>query len=192
MLGSKDKRSMYDQFGHAGVNNGGPGGPGGPGQGDFGGFNGGNFGDFFGDVFGGAGGPFGGAGGGFGGQRAQQKPKLESTLLEVQVTLEDLFYGKSFEVRYNSSQICSPCGGKGGSNVQTCGTCQGAGFVIKSRNMGGMMMQTQEICGACQGQGEVTAKNLLKKIENLKKNQKIHHLTSIDNKTGGRMRKLPW
>lgn len=141
-------------------------GPGGPGQGDFGGFNQGNFGDFFGDVFGGAGGPFGGGAGGFGGQRTAQKPRLESTMLEVQVTLEDLFFGKSFEIRYNAMRICSACDGKGGKNVKTCGTCQGAGYVIKSRNMGGMMMQTQEVCGTCGGTGEVKIqKNLLKKFK---------------------------
>lgn len=71
--------------------NNGPGG--GPNPGDFGGFNQGNFNDFFGDMFGGGGGPFGGGFGGFGGQRSPQKPKLEPTMLEVQVTLEDLFLG---------------------------------------------------------------------------------------------------
>lgn len=151
MLGNKDKRSAYDQFGHAGVNNNGFGG-GQAGQGDFGGFNQGNFSDIFGDMFNGGGGPFGG--GGFH-QRAPQKPKLEPTMLEVQVTLEDLFYGKAFEIRYNASQICSTCDGKGGKNVKVCGTCQGTGFVIKSRNMGGMMMQSQEVCGTCGGSGEV-------------------------------------
>lgn len=112
-------------------------------------------------MFGG-GGPFGG---GFGGQRSRQKPKLEPTMLEIQVTLEDLFYGKSFEIRYNGMETCSTCDGKGGKNVHKCTTCNGSGFVIKSRNMGGMIMQSQEICGTCGGSGEVITK-LKKKNSN--------------------------
>jgi DnaJ-class molecular chaperone len=110
---------------------------------------GGGFNDFF-DMFGRQGGPFGGQG-----QRQPQKMKMEPMVMEVQVELEDLFYGKAFDVRYNRMKNCAPCGGKGGSKVNTCGTCHGQGFVIQNRNMGGMRMQTQEICQSCGGVGEV-------------------------------------
>lgn len=118
---------------------GGPGGPGGPGGfgagGPFGGAGGAGFGDFFGDMF--------NRGGGFGGgQHTVQKMQMEPTLLEYQVTLDDLYYGKTVEIAYHKSKICSTCNGKGGKNVQTCGTCHGQGFVINTRNMGGMVMQT--------------------------------------------------
>src|SRR5205823_252005 len=52
MLSSPEKRSAYDQFGHAGVDPNMRGGFGGPGQEGFGGFAE-AFGDIFGDIFGG-------------------------------------------------------------------------------------------------------------------------------------------
>ena len=58
VLMDREKRSAYDQFGHAGVD---------PSMGGGGGFGGGNFSDIFGDVFGdifGGGGGRGGPGGG--------------------------------------------------------------------------------------------------------------------------------
>ena len=61
VLSDSEKKSRYDQFGHAGVDpNFGAGGPGGAGFG--GGF--GDFGDIFSDLFGGGFGGFGGFGGG--------------------------------------------------------------------------------------------------------------------------------
>ena len=142
---------MYDQFGMAGVNNdpnqgfgGGPGGQGFNPQ-DFG-----NFGDFF-DMFGGGGGP-----GGFGGGRQpQRRSKLEPIVLEIQVSLEDLFFGKEVEVGFQRMEICPSCNGKGGKNVKVCPTCNGSGYVVTTRNLGGMVMQQQEICGTCGGEGEV-------------------------------------
>jgi molecular chaperone DnaJ len=101
------------------------------GQGPYGGAGGANFGDFFGDMF--------NRGGGFG-QQTMQKMKIEPTLLEYQVTLDDLFYGKTVEIAYHKTKTCGTCDGKGGKNVQTCGTCHGQGFVFNTRNMGGMTM----------------------------------------------------
>ena len=62
VLSDSEKRSRYDQFGHAGVD-------GSAGAGGFGGFdfNGGGFGDIFGDIFGSF------FGGGFGGGRRSSR-----------------------------------------------------------------------------------------------------------------------
>ena len=143
------------------------------GQGPFGGGNpnGGNFGDFF-DMFGGRGGPFGGAGG-F--RQPNVKVQLEAIMLEYRVTLEELYYGKTIEISYNRTKMCGSCNGKGGKNVKTCGTCKGSGYIIKTRNMGGMMMQTQEVCHTCHGSGEVSAL-----------------CYSVDNCTRGCVQDLPW
>lgn len=160
VLSDDQKRQTYDQFGMDGVNGqaggfGGPGGPGGYGQqGPFGGGQGGDFNDFF-DMFGGRGrGGFGGGG------QPQQKMQLEPILLEYQVTLDDLYYGKNVEIAYHKTKQCKPCDGKGGKNVQKCGTCHGQGFTINQRNMGGMVMQTQDICHTCNGVGEVNFNSL--------------------------------
>jgi DnaJ-class molecular chaperone len=82
-------------------------------------------------------------------------------LLEYQVTLEDLFFGKNVEIAYHRTKICGTCDGKGGKKVNTCGTCHGQGFVINTRNMGGMRMQTQDVCPTCNGTGEVSISTIL-------------------------------
>ena len=61
-------------------------------------------------------------------------------MLEYRVTLEELYYGKTIEIAYQRTKIGGTCNGKGGQNVKTCGRCKGAGYTIKTRNMGGMMM----------------------------------------------------
>ena len=156
VLSNDQKRQAYDQFGMDGVN-GNPGGFGGQGggfggQGPFGGGQAGDFNDFF-DMFNQRGG-----GGGFGGrqQYQPQKMQLEPILLEYQVTLDDLYYGKSIDISYNKTKICGTCDGKGGHKVETCHVCHGQGFTIQTRNMHGMVMQTQEICHHCNGTGEVS------------------------------------
>ena len=152
VLSDDNKRQAYDKYGMDGVNaNAQAGGFGN--QGPFGGQGGGNFNDYF-DMFGGRGG--GGPFGGQGGFRQQvQKMQLEPIMLEYLVTLEELYYGKNIEISYHRTKICGTCKGKGGKNVKTCGTCKGTGYTIKTRNMGGMMMQTQEVCHTCGGTGEV-------------------------------------
>ena len=76
VLSNPDKRSRYDQFGHAGVS--GAAGNGGP----FGGFGGEGMSmddifSMFGDIFGGRGGGFGGFSGFGGGGGSQQRPARE-------------------------------------------------------------------------------------------------------------------
>ena len=90
VLSNPEKRSRYDQFGHAGM--GGAAGNGGP----FGGFSGGMSMDdifsMFGDIFGGRGGDFGGFSGfgGFGGGGAQQRRHRGSDLrVKVKLNLKN-------------------------------------------------------------------------------------------------------
>lgn len=68
--------------------------------------------------------------------------QLEPILLEYQVTLDDLYFGKKVDISYHKTKTCGTCDGKGGKKVETCGTCHGQGFTINRRNMGGMVMQT--------------------------------------------------
>ena len=117
-----------------------------------GGFGGQPGGDFFGDFFNSQGGF-----GGFGSQqRRTQKLKSEPILREVIVDLQDIYEGSQIKINFTKNQVCTPCSGKGGMKVNTCFNCNGSGFVIKSQNLGGMMMQSQEICSSCHGQGEVS------------------------------------
>src|SRR5687767_1005550 len=105
MLSNAEKRSAYDQFGHAGVD---PNmrGPGGPGAEGFGGFAE-AFGDIFGDIFGGAG---GGRRGGGGGQQVYRGSDLSYAM---EISLEEAATGKETQIRIPSWETCETCHGSG-------------------------------------------------------------------------------
>ena len=90
VLSNPDKRSRYDQFGHAGVdpNYGGGGGFGGFDMGDM------DLGDIFGSFFGGG---FGGFGGGSQ-QRANAPQKGESLRASITISFEEAAFGCEKEI----------------------------------------------------------------------------------------------
>ena len=99
-LATADKRSRYDQFGHAGLG----------GQGGFGGFDASNFQDFsdiFSDLFG-----FADAfGGGGGAARARSvATTFEKTSL---LTFEEAVFGVTKKVNVRHRETCSQCHGSG-------------------------------------------------------------------------------
>lgn len=133
ILSDQQKRTAYDQFGHAGVN--GQGGPGG-----FGGFGGGagaqGFGDVFGDIFGDI---FGGArgAGGRGQQRADQPQRGADVQVQENITLEQAVHGTTIKLDIPATKTCDYCKGAGAVQMQQ-------GFFA-----------VQQACPACQGSGQV-------------------------------------
>ena len=163
ILSDKQKRSAYDQFGHAGVNAGG-GGPGG-----FGGF-GDVFEDIFENIF-------------SGGRRQQQQRQSRGQhgadlQYNVQLTLEEAAHGKQIEITVPRHVSCKPCEGSGakkGTTPKKCDTCDGMGqvriqqgfFSIQQTcpNCHGDGKVITEPCTSCHGQGRVReSKNLTVKI----------------------------
>ena len=139
VLSDDQKRSAYDQFGHAGLG-GAAGGGAGPGAGGFGDI----FGDIFSDIFGG-----GGMGGG-GRQRAMRGSDLR---YDLQLDLETAVDGDTVEIRIPTLEECGACDGKGaepGSEVDTCGTCQGVGQVRIQQGF----LSIQQTCPDCHGNGK--------------------------------------
>ena len=116
VLSDSQKKSNYDQFGHAAFENGGGGGSGG--FGDFGGFDSGSFSNIFDDFFG----DF--AGGGR--RRPSSRSKRGSDLkINIEVTLEEAYQGKKQTFDVPTSEKCSGCSGSGaaaGSKSTTCDT----------------------------------------------------------------------
>lgn len=146
VLSDKQKRSAYDQFGHAGVDPSMGGGQGG----GFGGFGGGaggfNFGDVFGDIFGDA------FGGGRGGQQGAQRGA--DLLQKVDLTLEQAVKGHGMTIKVPTMVSCEPCNGGGsekGSRAETCGDCGGSGQVRMQQGF----IAIQQTCPKCRGQGKV-------------------------------------
>ncbi len=163
VLSDPEKKSRYDQFGHAGVD-----GQGGF-DGGFGGFGGGfDASDIFGDIFGSF------FGGGMGGSQSRRNGPVRGgdILQRVTISFEEAAFGCKKEISYGRVEKCPECDGSGakkGTTVETCSTCHGTGTVrVQQRTMLGMMQTTRpcedcggsgkkikEPCGYCKGKGYV-------------------------------------
>lgn len=158
VLSNPEKRSRYDQFGHAGM--GGAAGNGGP----FGGFSGGMSMDdifsMFGDIFGGhgGGGGFGGFGGFGGGQQTQRRFRGSDLRVKVKLNLKEVSTGveKKFKLKkYVSCDHCHGSGAEGDGGAETCPTCKGSGSVIRNQQTILGTMQTRTACSTCSGEGKI-------------------------------------
>ncbi len=138
VLKDDQKRSAYDQFGHAAFENGGAG---------FGGAAGG-FSDIFEDIFGEM------MGGRRTGGRSGGRERGADLRYNMEVTLEDAHDGKSAEISVPTAVSCEECSGSGakpGSSPSTCGTCSGSGRVRATQGF----FSIERTCPACQGNGQV-------------------------------------
>ncbi|MBF0188537.1 MAG: molecular chaperone DnaJ [Magnetococcales bacterium] len=145
------KRAIYDQYGHAGLGQGGPGGF----PGDGAGFGGAGFGDifeeFFGDIFGGGGGP-GGPRGGRGGRGGAARG--EDFRYDISISLESVAEGSEEKLRIPSIISCESCGGSGakpGSGPETCAHCHGSGQVRSQQGF----FSISRPCPSCSGRGQI-------------------------------------
>jgi molecular chaperone DnaJ len=143
MLSDASKRSAYDQYGHAGVDQQ-------AGMGGAGGF-GGGFADAFGDIFGDI---FGGAGGGRGGRSNVYRGA--DLRYNLEISLEDAARGSETKIRIPTMAECDTChgsGAKAGSRPETCPTCAGHGQVRMQQGF----FSIQQACPKCHGSGKVIA-----------------------------------
>jgi molecular chaperone DnaJ len=145
VLSDAEKKSKYDQFGHAGVD------PNfGAGGGGFGGFNMdfGDFGDIFSSFFGG------------GGRRANPNAPRQGSDTEVNVVIsfEEAAFGCEKQVNVTRIEACSTCHGSGakeGTQPTTCPICHGTGQIHVQQRTAFGVMQTQRACDRCRGTGKI-------------------------------------
>lgn len=153
VLSDQNKRTRYDQFGHAGV--------GGAAGGGFGG--GMSMEDIFsqfGDIFGGHFGGFGGFGG-FGSRGGQHVNRGSDLRVKVKLNLKEILHGVDKKIKVKKYLSCSHCNGSGaenGSAFETCTTCKGAGVVTRVANTILGQMQTSSTCPTCNGEGKSITK----------------------------------
>ncbi|HSH96121.1 MAG TPA: DnaJ domain-containing protein, partial [Roseimicrobium sp.] len=139
-LSDPQKRSAYDQYGHAAFDpraRAGAGGRGGGGGGFHDPF------DIFREVFQNGGGGGGGGSifddlfGGGGGRRDPTGPQRGSDLrYDMEISFEEGALGCEREISLSKMESCDTCSGAGaepGSKVKVCATCGGRGQVISSR-----------------------------------------------------------
>lgn len=152
VLSNSEKKSRYDQFGHAGVGGAGGYGAGGMSMDDI--FS--MFGSVFGDAFGGGFSNFGGFGrGNSSGRRVTRGSDLR---VKVTLNLKEIAVGAEKKIKVKKYVKCSHCGGSGaknGSSYSTCSTCRGSGHVTRIANTILGQMQTTQVCHACQGDGQI-------------------------------------
>ena len=142
VLSDTEKRSRYDQFGHAGVNGGGASG--------FGGAGGMSMEDIFshfGDIFGG------------GRSRSRSGPmKGANVRTAVRITFEEAVFGCEKEIEINYKEVCSSCNGTGakpGTSPQTCTKCNGKGKIMYTQQSFFGQVQNVQTCPECNGTGKV-------------------------------------
>lgn len=144
VLSDPDKRSKYDQFGHAAFDP--QMGGGNPFHGD--GF---DFGDIFSTIF----------GGGFGssGQTRNGPMQGEDLRYNLTLTFEEAARGAEKEVHVTREEVCETCNGTGakpGTSPARCQTCNGTGQVrTQSSTVFGASFVSTRPCSACRGTGKV-------------------------------------
>ncbi|HEY3346743.1 MAG TPA: molecular chaperone DnaJ [Nitrospirota bacterium] len=164
VLSDPKKRGLYDRYGHAAFEQGGPGGPGGAGAGAGGAGGFGGYGGFRPEDFGRAG---AGAGAGFdfsdifgdifaGRERRETAfgpMKGEDAQYAMEVGFEDALFGATTAINVQREAACSTCSGSGlkpGAKLDTCPQCGGSGK-LKGRGA----FAAAQICPRCHGNGKV-------------------------------------
>ena len=143
VLCEADKRAIYDQHGHAGIDASRQGGARGAGGDAFGEM----FGEMFGDIFGGGRRSAGG----------RQVFRGADLKYELELDLNQAVFGYAAEIDVIKLAECDTCGGSGaakGHSPVTCETCNGVGQVRISQGF----FQLQQPCPKCRGTG-TTIKN---------------------------------
>ena len=139
ILSDADKRSAYDQFGHAGVD---------PQAGMGGGFGSNSgfadaFSDIFGDIFG-------------GGNRRERVYRGADLRYNLEIGLEEAARGTETKIRVPALEECATCHGSGakpGTQPTTCTTCGGHGQVRIQQGF----FSVQQTCPRCGGTGKMVA-----------------------------------
>ncbi len=142
VLSDTEKKRIYDQYGHEGLQGSG-----------FQGFSNfddifSSFSDIFGDVFGFS-----------GGRRSQRRrPSRGSDLrYDMAISLEEAAKGTEIELDIPKSETCDRCNGSGaepGTSPETCGVCGGKGQVYRTQGF----FTISTTCAHCRGTGKVISK----------------------------------
>ncbi len=136
-LSDDNKRQIYDQYGHEGLNRQGfhydetsnP-------------FD--NFSDIFGDMFGDV----------FGGQASSRGRRGQDLRFDLEVEFNEAVFGAEKDVEIPKMETCGSCSGTGskkGTSPKTCSTCGGRGQVIYSQGF----FSVSKTCGRCGGEGKI-------------------------------------
>ncbi|PIP42062.1 MAG: molecular chaperone DnaJ [Desulfobacterales bacterium CG23_combo_of_CG06-09_8_20_14_all_51_8] len=139
VLSDPQKRQIYDQFGHRGLE--------GMGRGSAGGFEDvfSSFGDIFEDFF------------GFrtGGRGGRSSARRGSDLrYDLTIDFLEAAFGKEMEIEIEKYETCPTCEGSGarpGTYPETCAQCRGTGQFVRTQGF----FSVKSTCPGCRGAGQV-------------------------------------
>lgn len=145
ILYDEQKREIYDTHGMGAFN-----GSGEPGMGA-----GPDLDDILADLFGNKMGGMPGMGpmGGMPGGRPRKSRNEEQ---DYEISLPDLYKGKTVKFSSTKNVICGHCNGKGGkekAKAKKCFSCDGVGYQEVIRNMGQFLTKATQLCSTCNGRG---------------------------------------
>lgn len=107
----------------------------------------------------------------------QQAPKGSSLNISLHINLDDVLNGIEKRIKIKKDKKCRSCSGtgaEGGASFQTCGRCNGSGYLTVNQNRGFVQINTVQICDSCQGVGKVTLEACLDCLgAGLKKEEEI-------------------
>ena len=158
VLYDEEKRKLYDQYGHAGIDQQFS-------QEDI--FRGADFRDIFRNM------GFGSSGMGFedifesffgnrGGYGRRNQPRRGADLrYDIQISLEQAYSGLETTIRVPRTENCENCNGTGakpGTDKKTCPQCKGTGQIRQTRRTAFGMFTQVAGCNRCNGQGTIIEK----------------------------------
>jgi molecular chaperone DnaJ len=147
VLADREKRSLYDRFGHAGVSGAGAG---------AGGFDPSVFADFS-DIFAGLGDMFG-FGDIFGARRRRGGPQRGADLrYDLEISFDESFDGAETTIQIPREETCETCNGSGaaaGTSPEVCSSCRGSGQLRYQQGF----LTVARPCPNCRGTGKMIAK----------------------------------
>ncbi|MFC1624621.1 molecular chaperone DnaJ [Candidatus Omnitrophota bacterium] len=158
VLSDPQKRSQYDQFGHAGIDSH-------YSHEDI--FRGADFGSIFEDMGFGGGifedilGSFGMFGGGSTSRRGRGPRRGRDLEYEIEISFEGAAFGVKKTINIPRNETCDICDGEGskpGTKKTKCPTCGGKGQLLQSTGFGIMT----QICPKCRGEGSIIKNPCLK------------------------------
>ena len=188
VLSDESKRKMYDQYGHAGVNNSYASGNGA----GFGGFDasGFDFGDIFDSFFGGGTSGFGGFSNFSSSTSGTRKTRGSDVLMRMKLDFDEAIFGTEKKFNLDVVEECDECHGKGGFNPETCETCHGTGTVTSQRQTILGSFLSKGPCPDCDGKGKIYKQKCSEcnGKGRIKKNKKITINIPAGVQTGDRQR----
>ncbi|KAI1718869.1 dnaJ central domain-containing protein [Ditylenchus destructor] len=90
------------------------------------------------------------------------REKGKTKLMQISVTLEDLYKGKKMRLQLTKNVLCKRCDGRGGKKnaIQICKHCNGEGTTYETHRLS--LFRTQKVassCDKCEGQGTLIDEN---------------------------------